>query len=208
MKYRVNEIIIVEGRYDKNAVSQVVEGTVIETEGFGIFKDKDKAKWVRELALKRGAVILTDGDGAGFVIRGHLKSILNGVDVKNAYIPDVYGKEKRKSSPSKEGKLGVEAMKPDAIIEALRRSGVSLTENDGAPDREEVTKTDFYELGLSGKPNSSELRERLIKRLDLPERLTVSGLLQTVNVLFGRAEFYELMSSITRESSPPTNKMA
>ena len=132
MKYRVNEIIIVEGRYDKNAVSQVVDGTIIETGGFGIFKDREKARWLRKLASERGVVILTDGDGAGFVIRGHLKGILNGVEVKNAYIPDVCGKEKRKSSPSKEGKLGVEGVGPDAIIEALRRSGVALTESDGA----------------------------------------------------------------------------
>ncbi len=145
MKYHVNEIIIVEGRYDKHAVSQVVDATIIETSGFGIFKDKEKAAWLRRLTQKRGVVIFTDGDGAGFVIRGHLKGILNGVKVKDAYIPDVYGKEKRKSSPSKEGKLGVEGMKPETIIEALRRSGVHLSETDDIPPREEITKTDFFE---------------------------------------------------------------
>ncbi len=208
MKYRVREIIIVEGRYDKNAVSQVIDGTIIETGGFGIFRDKERAAWLRRLAAERGVVILTDGDGAGFVIRGRLKGILNGVQVKNAYIPDVYGKEKRKSSPSKEGKLGVEGMKPDAIVEALRKSGVSLTGTDKARNMEEITKTDFYELGLSGKPDSGELRQRLIRRLDLPERLNANGLLQTVNVLYGRDEFYELMSSITSETIPPTNSTA
>lgn len=207
MKYHVDEIIIVEGRYDKNAVSQVVDGTIIETSGFAIFRDKEKAAWLRKLAQKRGVVILTDGDGAGFVIRGHLKSILNGVTIKNAYIPDVYGKEKRKSSPSKEGKLGVEGMKPEIIIEALRRSGVRLSEADEIQRREEITKTDFFVLGLSGGANSGELRSKLIKKLGLPERLNANGLLATVNVLYSKAELYELMSSITAENIPPMSSI-
>ena len=207
MKYHVEEIIIVEGRYDKNAVSQVIDGTIIETSGFGIFKDREKAAWLRKLAQKRGVVILTDGDGAGFVIRGHLKGILNGVKVKDAYIPDVYGKEKRKSSPSKEGKLGVEGMKPETIIEALKRSGVRLLEADNLPPREEITKTDFFTLGLSGGANSAELRGKLIKKLGLPERLNANGLLSTVNVLYSKAELYELMSAITAENIEPISSI-
>lgn len=203
MKYHVDEIIIVEGRYDKNAVSQVVDGTIIETSGFGIFRDKEKAAWLRKMAQKRGVVILTDGDGAGFVIRGHLKGMLNGVKIKDAYIPDVYGKEKRKSSPSKEGKLGVEGMKPETIIEALRRSGVKLSKEGDYPPREEITKTDFFVLGLSGGANSGELRSKLIKKLGLPEKLNANGLLATVNVLYSKAELYELMSAIIAEKMPP-----
>lgn len=207
MKYHVEEIIIVEGRYDKNAVSQVIDGTIIETSGFGIFRDREKAAWLRKLAQKRGVVILTDGDGAGFVIRGHLKGILNGVKIKDAYIPDVYGKEKRKSSPSKEGKLGVEGMKPETIIEALKRSGVRLSEADNLPPREEITKTDFFTLGLSGGTNSAELRGKLIKKLGLPERLNANGLLSTVNVLYSKAELYELISAITAENIEPISSM-
>ena len=204
MKYKVNEIIVVEGRYDKNAVSQVIDGTIIETAGFGIFKDKEKAKWLRRLARERGVVILTDSDGAGFVIRGHLKGILNGIQVKNAYIPDIYGKEKRKNSPSREGKLGVEGMRPDTIIEALRRAGVSLGDSDGTHPREEITKVDLYELGLFGGIDSGRLRAELIKRLKLPERLNTNGLLSTLNILYSKQELYELMSSIITEISPPT----
>jgi len=203
MKYRVNEIIVVEGRYDKNAVSQVIDGTIIETAGFGIFKDKEKANWLRRLARERGVVILTDSDGAGFVIRGHLKGILNGIQVKNAYIPDIYGKEKRKSSPSREGKLGVEGMRPDTIVEALRRAGVSLGDSDGTHPREEITKTDLYELGLFGGTDSGRLRAELIKRLNLPERLNTNGLLATLNILYSKRELQELMSSIITEISPP-----
>lgn len=206
MKYRVKEIIIVEGRYDKNAVSQVIDGTIIETSGFGIFRDREKAKWLRTLAQKRGVIILTDGDGAGFVIRGHLKGILNGADVKNAYIPDIYGKEKRKSSPSKEGKLGVEGMSPEIILEALRRCGASFDEEGPQSPREEITRTDLFELGLTGGADSRARRAALYKRLDLPERMNTSGLLATVNVLYTRQEFYELMSSIMTETSPPTSR--
>lgn len=207
MKYHVDEIIIVEGRYDKNAVSQVVDGTIIETSGFGIFRDKEKAVWLRQLAQKRGVVILTDGDGAGFLIRGHIKGMLNGINVRDAYIPDIYGKEKRKSSPSKEGKLGVEGMKPETIIEALRRSGVKLSEQDERPAVDEITKTDFYNLGLCGGQNSRELRDKLLKKLKLPEKLNANGLLATVNVLYEKDEFYALMSSITAEKIPPINSM-
>lgn len=203
MKYHVDEIIVVEGRYDKNAVSQVIDGTIIETSGFGIFRDKEKAAWLRKMAQKRGVVILTDSDGAGFVIRGHLKGILNGVKIRDAYIPDVYGKEKRKNLPSREGKLGVEGMKPETILEALRRSGIKLSQGGDYPAREEITKNDFFILGLSGRDNSAELRSRLIRKLGLPEKLNVNGLLSTVNVLYSRAELYELMSSITAENSPP-----
>lgn len=203
MKYHVDEIIIVEGRYDKNAVSQVIDGTIIETSGFGIFRDRERTAWLRKMAMKRGVVILTDSDGAGFVIRGHLKGMLNGVKIRDAYIPDIYGKEKRKNAPSKEGKLGVEGMKPEIIIEALQRSGVRLSEKDDCPPREEITKTDFFAMGLSGGANSASLRSMLIKKLELPEKLNANGLLATVNVLYSRAELYELMSSIIAENNLP-----
>ena len=123
---RIREVIVVEGRYDKNTVSQAVEASIVETEGFGIFSDSERLELLRRLGEKRGLVILTDSDSAGFLIRNHLKGRLNGIDVKMAYIPDVAGKEKRKRSPSKEGKLGVEGMPKTVIIEALKRAGATF----------------------------------------------------------------------------------
>ncbi|MEL4105740.1 DUF4093 domain-containing protein [Oscillospiraceae bacterium WX1] len=190
---RVLEVIVVEGRYDKNTVSQAVDATVIETSGFQIFSDAEKVALLRRLAEKRGLILLTDSDGAGFLIRGRLKSLLGTNNVKNAYIPDVLGRERRKRTASKEGKLGVEGMRRDVIIEALVRAGATfLTESAATRAGDPITKADLFELGLSGTSGSAERRQTLMKMLDLPERLSPNNLLDVLNVLMTREEFYRL----------------
>ena len=190
--HKIREVIVVEGRYDKNALSQVVDAVILETAGFGIFKDRQKQKLLRTLAETRGLIVLTDPDGAGFVIRNFLKGCTDPSRVKHAYVPDIPGKERRKSSPSKEGKLGVEGMRPALLLEALRRAGASFEEAEAAPEREPITKADLYARGLSGGEGSAEKRRELLKKLDLPERLTANGLLDVLNVLMSREEFYRL----------------
>ena len=190
---RVEEVIVVEGRYDKNTLSQVVDADILETSGFGVFRDKQKQKLFRTLAARRGLVVLTDSDAAGFVIRSFIRSCVPPEQLKHAYIPDVYGKERRKSSPSREGKLGVEGMRPQVLLDALKRAGVRfLGEEDCAPARDPITKADFYARGLSGRVGSREVRACLLRKLDLPERLTADGLLDVLNVLMSREDFLAL----------------
>ncbi|MEG0035206.1 MAG: DUF4093 domain-containing protein [Oscillospiraceae bacterium] len=185
---KVNEVIVVEGRYDKNTLSQIIDGTIIETAGFGIFSNRERLSLLRRLAEKRGLVILTDSDGAGFVIRNFLKGAIDPALVKHAYIPDVAGKEKRKSSPSKEGKLGVEGMSREVILESLARAGVNASGNDEAVTQNKITKTDLYELGLSGGAGSAGKRQALLKSLDLPEKLSANAMLDVLNALMTREE--------------------
>jgi ribonuclease M5 len=173
----VKEVIVVEGRYDKNALSQIVDATIVETGGFGVFRDRERLALLRAMAARCGIVVLTDSDGAGFVIRNFLKG---------ANIPDIYGKEKRKSSPSREGKLGVEGMAPEVIVEALRRSGATLSEA-VKPAARELTNADFYALGLSG-PGSTARRAALLRRLGLPEKMSAVALRQALQVLMTRTE--------------------
>lgn len=189
--YKVSEVIVVEGRYDKNTLSQVVDAVIIETSGFGVFNDKDKQQLLRTLAEKRGLIVFTDSDGAGFVIRSFIKGCVPPQYVKHAYIPDIYGKERRKSKASKEGKLGVEGMPPEVIIESLRRAGATI-DGEKYDTLQPVTKVDLYKMGLSGKPDSSRKRAMLLKKLDLPERLTADGLLQVINIIMTREEFLKL----------------
>ena len=186
------EVVVVEGRYDKNTLSQILEATIIETHGFGIFSDKELLSMLRRLAETRGLVVMTDSDGAGFMIRNHLKGAIDPKYVKHAYIPDVLGKEKRKSSPSREGKLGVEGMTREVILQALSRAGVAFDETENPPESEPITKTDLYELGLSGGSGSAEKRQMLIKQMGLPERLTSNALLEVLNALMKREDFFEL----------------
>lgn len=190
---RVREAIVVEGRYDKNALSQVVDAVILETAGFGVFKDQERLALLRRLAQQRGIIVLTDSDGAGFVIRNFLKGAIPPEQVKHAYIPDIRGKERRKRAPGKEGKLGVEGMELSVLRQALERAGATI-EDGGAPSpqREPLTKGDFYELGLTGRPDSAARRQALQKRLGLPERLSANGLLQALNALYGREEFLAL----------------
>lgn len=189
---KLKEVVVVEGRYDKNTLSQILEATIIETHGFGIFSDKELLSMLRRLAETRGLVVMTDSDGAGFMIRNHLKGAIDPQYVKHAYIPDVLGKEKRKSSPSREGKLGVEGMTREVILQALSRAGVAFDETENPPESEPITKTDLYELGLSGGSGSAEKRRMLIKQLGLPERLTSNALLEVLNALMKREDFFEL----------------
>ena len=189
---RVREVIVVEGRYDKNAVRQVVEATVVETRGFGVFNDRERLALLRRLAEERGLILLTDSDGAGFVIRNFLKGAIPRERLKQAYIPDVPGKERRKALPGREGKLGVEGMSPGVLLEALERAGATFEgEGEASGPRSPVTKADFYAWGLSGGPESGAKRTALLKALELPERMTANALLEAVNILYTREEFLE-----------------
>ena len=192
----VKEVIVVEGRYDKNTLSQVFDAVIVETSGFGVFNDREKLALLRRLAEARGLVVLTDSDGAGFVIRNFLKGAIDPALVKQAYIPDIAGRERRKRAPSKEGKLGVEGMKPEVLIEALRRAGATLGGEEPARRAGGITKATLYELGLSGGPGSAEKRRALLKELDLPEKLSANALLDVLNALYTEAELREITGSV------------
>ena len=192
----VKEVIVVEGRYDRNTLSQVFDAVIVETSGFGVFNDREKLALLRRLAEARGLVVLTDSDGAGFVIRNFLKGAIDPALVKQAYIPDIAGRERRKRAPSKEGKLGVEGMKPEVLIEALRRAGATLGGEEPARRAGGITMATLYELGLSGGPGSAEKRRALLKELDLPEKLSANALLDVLNALYTEAELREITGSV------------
>ncbi len=189
-KPRIEEVIVVEGRYDRNMLLQVVDATVVETGGFSVFNDREKLAFLRKLAQKRGLILLTDSDGAGFVIRNYLKGSIPTEQVKQAYIPDIPGKERRKRKAGKEGKLGVEGMTPEILLQALRRGGATFV-GEAAPSAPvPITKADLLDRGLIG-PGSTQKRQQLLKNLELPEHLTPNALLETLNLLMSREEFYE-----------------
>lgn len=190
--HSVREVIVVEGRYDKNTLSQVVDAVIIETSGFGIFNDAEKRKLLQTMAAARGLIVLTDSDGAGFVIRNYIKGCVDPKLVKHAYIPDIYGKERRKSAPSREGKLGVEGMKPQVLLDALIRAGATFDDEENKKSAPRISKADMYAHGLSGREGSAEKRARLIRQLGLPERLTADGLLDVLNATMSREEFLML----------------
>lgn len=190
--HSVREVIVVEGRYDKNTLSQVVDAVIIETSGFGIFNDAEKRKLLQTMAEARGLIVLTDSDGAGFVIRNYIKGCVDPKLVKHAYIPDVYGKERRKSAPSREGKLGVEGMKPQVLLDALIRAGATFDDEENKKSAPRISKADMYAHGLSGREGSAEKRMQLIRQLGLPERLTADGLLDVLNATMSREEFLML----------------
>lgn len=192
---KIKEAIVVEGRYDKNTLSQLVDAPIFETNGFGIFKDKQQMALLRKVAEKRGLIVFTDADGAGFVIRNHIKSAIPGQFLKHAYTPDIFGKERRKVAPGKEGKLGVEGMRPEVIIEALRKAGASFAGEETAP-RNQITKQDLMELGLSGGPDSKAKRTALLKMLDLPEHMSANALLDALNLLYAKDELILLLREI------------
>ena len=190
---RIREVIVVEGRYDKNTISQVVDAAVVTLGGFAVFNDREKLSFLRRLAEERGLIVLTDSDGAGFVIRNYLKGALPRDRVKQAYIPDIPGKERRKRSPGKEGKLGVEGMKSAVLLEALRPARATFEDEAPAVERgEPITKADLYALGLTGGTGSAERRQVLLRRLDLPEHLTPNAMLEALNLLYDRASFLAL----------------
>lgn len=190
--HKVKEVIVVEGRYDKNTLSQVVDAVIIETSGFGIFNNTQKQKLLRTMAEKRGLIVMTDSDGAGFVIRNFIRSCVDPKLVKHAYIPDLYGKERRKAHASKEGKLGVEGMQPKALLDALIRAGATLDGEGAGASGPPITKADMYALGLSGREGSAGRRSALLKELDLPEHMTADALLEVLNAVMSREEFYRL----------------
>ena len=193
---KIREAIVVEGRYDKNTLSQIVDAPILETAGFGIFKDKQQMKLLRKVAQIRGLVVFTDADGAGFVIRNHIKSAIPGKYLKHAYIPDIPGKERRKSAPGKEGKLGVEGMTPDIILQALRNAGATIEGETEKRTAGAITKADLMELGLAGIPGSEEKRKALMKRLDLPEHMSPNALLQALNLLLDLEGLEQMVSAL------------
>lgn len=197
VKPRIAEAIVVEGRCDKAKLSSILQDAVIvETGGFRIFKDREQMALIRRLAAQRGVIVFTDSDGAGFLIRSRLSQCLPPEQVKHAYIPDVYGKERRKAKPSKEGKLGVEGLPGAVLLECLRRAGAGLSAGKppAGPAREKLTKADLADLGFSGGPDSGARRRGLQKALGLPERLSANGLLQALNALYDREEAMALLS--------------
>ena len=195
---KIKEAIVVEGRYDKNTLSQILDATILETSGFGIFKDKQQLSLLRRVAEKRGLIVFTDSDGAGFVIRNHIKSAIPGKYLKHAYIPDIMGKERRKSAPGKEGKLGVEGMKPEIILEALRRAGATIEGEDG-PAPCAITKQDLMTLGLSGGADASAKRLVLLKKTNLPERMSANAMLQALNLLYTLEELTTIVETLENE---------
>ena len=194
----IDEVIVVEGRYDKNTLSQLVDAMIVETDGFGVFSNAEKLALLRRLADERGLVVLTDSDGAGFVIRNFLKGAIDPARVKHAYIPDVRGKEKRKARPGKEGKLGVEGMKPEVLLAALERAGVNALETQSVP-APRLTKAELYAFGLSGRPDSAARRAALLQKLGLPERLAPNALLDVLNALYSREQLLALLAPETPE---------
>ncbi len=188
---KIRQAIVVEGRYDKNTLSQIVDAPIFTTDGFGVMNDRERLAFLRAVAEKRGLIILTDSDGAGFVIRSYLKGALPKDCVLHAYIPDVAGKERRKRRPGKEGKLGVEGMPPEVIVDALLRAGAAVEGEAERPAGKPITKADLYLAGLSGA-GSSARRAALKRRLGLPEHLSANALLDALNIMLTREEFLEL----------------
>lgn len=193
---KIREAIVVEGRYDKNTLSQIVDATILETLGFGIMNNKSQLDLLRRVAQLRGLIVFTDSDGAGFVIRNHLKGCIDKRYLKHAYIPDIPGKERRKATAGKEGKLGVEGMTPQVILDCLRKAGATFEDELSATDRGEITKQDLVELGLSGGKDSSEKRRKLLKKLEMPEHMSCNAMLQALNLLFSMEELTAMMEEI------------
>ena len=194
----VKEAIIVEGRYDKIKLSSIVDTPVIETNGFRVFKDKEKQNLIRQIANKRGILILTDSDSAGFVIRNFLKGSVPVDKVKHGYIPQLSGKEKRKAEMSKEGFLGVEGVSEKIIIDAIRKSGATILNEESKGKTGGITKADFYELGLSGKENSAILRSKILKKMNMPSYLTANGMIAALNCLYSFEELKEIVNIIDK----------
>ena len=190
-KLKLRQAIVVEGKYDQNTLRQIVDTAIFTTNGFADMKDPALLRLLQQAAQTTGLVILTDSDGAGFLIRNTLKSALSETGVLHAYIPDLPGKEKRKAAPGKEGLLGVEGMTPEILLKALRNAGAEFADGSTPPPaREPITKQDLFALGLSGGPESAKKRAALLKALSLPAHMSANALLQALNVLFSREEFF------------------
>lgn len=195
---KIKQAVIVEGKYDKIKLSSILDTVIIETDGFAVFKDKEKQKLIRMLAQKRGILILTDSDSAGFVIRSFLSGIADPEQITHVYIPDILGKEKRKDAPSKEGKLGVEGVSTDIILKALEKAGITC-EKDCGEEKKPVTKTDLFEDGICGRPDSLEKRKKLLKALELPERTSANGMLKIINAYLTFEDYKLAVKEIEKE---------
>lgn len=192
-KLRLSQAVIVEGRYDKLKLANIIDAFIIETNGFGIFKDKQKLKFIKRLANERGIIIMTDSDHAGFMIRNYIQSGVPKDKIINVYIPDVLGKEKRKSEPSKEGKLGVEGMSKEVILASLEKANVTVCKR---ICENPVTSYDMFELGFSGTPDAKKNRQVLLSALELPAFLSNSSLLSCINNMMSREEFFDFVDSL------------
>lgn len=192
---KIRQAIVVEGRYDKNTLAQIVDAPIFETSGFGIMNDKAQLSLLRRVARERGLIVFTDSDGGGFVIRNFLKGAIPGEYLFHAYIPDIYGKEKRKAAAGKEGKLGVEGMTPEVILNALKRSGAEMVDVDAAT-KGGITKQDLCVLGLSGGKDSAQKRKILLAKLELPEHMSANALLQALNIFYTLDELKEIVSQL------------
>ena len=191
---KIKQAVIVEGKYDKIKLSGFIDAPIIQTDGFGIFKDKELQYLIRTLAKKRGILVLTDSDSAGFKIRSFIGSTVDQKDIINAYIPDIFGKESRKTEPSKEGKIGVEGVSEEIIMQALTNAGV-LCESTVEPERP-ITKIDLYELGFVGKNDSEAKRKALLKVLELPSKLSSNRLLEVLNIFYSYEEFIKIANEV------------
>ena len=201
---RIREAIVVEGRYDKNTLAQLVDTVILETSGFGIFQDRERLALLRRLAQQRGLIVLTDPDGAWFVIRNFLRGSIPPEQMKHAYVPDVPGKERRKRAPGREGKLGVEGMRPEVLEEALRRAGATFLD-ENAPEgiaRPPITKADLFALGLSGGPGAAARRRALLGALELPEHLSPNAMLEVLNALYTRETLAAAVKRLETEDAP------
>lgn len=194
---QIKEAIVVEGRYDKHTIAQIVDTLVIETGGFQLFHNEEKKQFLKLVASKRGLVVLTDSDGAGFIIRNQIKSLIEPRLLKHAYIPDIYGKERRKTKAGKEGKLGVEGIPADTLLDVLKRANVTVLHDETpTPQMGTITKHDFYVLGLTGRENSCVRRQKLLKALELPEHLSANALLDVLNTCYSRQAVEEAISGL------------
>ena len=193
---KIREAIVVEGRYDKNTLSQIVDAPIFQTNGFGVMHDPTLLEMLRRVAQMRGLIVFTDSDGAGFVIRNRLKSAISARYLKHAYIPDIYGKERRKSAPGKEGKLGVEGMTPEVILRCLRDAGATFDGEVQTANDQQITKADFFDAGLSGGVDSKSKRLALLKKMGLPEHMSSNAMLEALNLLCTRDEFYRIVDSL------------
>lgn len=193
---KIREAIVVEGRYDKNTLSQIVDAPIFQTNGFGVMKDAALLDMLRRVAQARGLIVFTDSDGAGFVIRNRLKCAIPAQLLKHAYIPDIYGKERRKDKAGKEGKLGVEGMTPEVILQCLRNANATFEGESGAEKCSEITKMDLFDTGLSGGTDSKAKRLALLKLMKLPEHMSSNAMLDALNLLCTRDEFYRIVDTL------------
>lgn len=190
---KIKEAVIVEGKYDKIKISNLIDTLIIETNGFAVFKDKKKLAFIRKLANERGIIVITDSDHSGFQIRNYISSSLPKDKIKHIYIPDIYGKEKRKKEPSKEGKLGVEGIDDKILLSLFEKANIEAR---SVEKRDLITSVDMFTLGLSGTPNATQNKKKLLKSLDLPEFLSTSSLISYLNSSMDKKEFYSLCRNL------------